>query len=150
VFKHILVPLDGSYYAEMALAYAQNLAQATGAHLTLLTVVPHLQINVEASQMRQMEEWNRRLALDYLKPIHERLLGAGINADYRVVIGEPAQTISDLAEQEAVDIIAMSSRGIRSKGPYIVGSTALKVLQTAPCPTIVLRITEPTEPPAPQ
>lgn len=140
MFRHILVPLDGSRYAEMALVYAQNLAQLTGARVTLLTAVRHHEINMP--RVGQLDEQNRMLALDYLKPIQQRLKDAGIDTDVRVMLGEPAQAVADLAGETEVDLICMTSRGLGGKGPYVLGSNAVKTLQTAPCPVLVLRITE--------
>ena len=71
MFGHILVPLDGSRYAEMALAYARNFAHLTGARVTLLTVA--LQHLISMPHVQRLDEQNRRLALDYLKPIQQRL-----------------------------------------------------------------------------
>lgn len=144
MFEHILVPLDGSCYAEMALAHARNLAHLTGARVTLLTVAMHHLISMP--HVQRLDEESRRLALDYLKPIQQRLESSGVNADVQVVIGDPAQAIVDVAKQEKVDVIIMSSRGVGMKGAYVLGSVALGVLQTASCPVLILRITERSQP----
>ena len=137
MFKHILVPLDGSEQAERALAYARELVQATGARLTLLTVILRFQHSLP--RIEHLEETSRRLALDYLEPVAEKL-PAGVRCDLRVTFGEPAEAITTLARDENVDLIVMSTHGTGATGRDALGSVALKVLRTAPCPVTMVRI----------
>ncbi len=48
--------------------------------------------------------------------------------------------IVQYAREHDIDLVVMSTHGIGAKGGYAMGSVALKVLQTAPCPVLLRRI----------
>jgi nucleotide-binding universal stress UspA family protein len=140
MFTHLLVPLDGSEYALRALAYAEDLAKATGARLTILGVllrpegegphVPRLDEHSEAALQSQFDE--------LVAQVKQR---SGLDAvDSVVRLGEPAHQITDYAQSEGADLIVMSTHGLGATGMYALGSIALKVLMTAPCPVFMVRI----------
>ena len=144
MIRHILVTLDGSEYSERALDHARELAQATGARLTLFSVVlrpdsPH------TPTVPKLDEDSRKRALAYLVRKAGPLREAGLeNVATEVRFGEPASLIADLAAEQGVDLIAMSTHGLGASGRYALGSIAFKVLMTAPCPVFMVRIPEMT------
>ncbi len=140
MIKHILVPLDGSAYAEKALVVAQDLAHSTGAHVSLLTVI--LRFGSVLPSQRQLEESSQAHIRQYLHPIRDRLAQDGLDVSAHVDFGNPADAIADFARQEGVDIIVMATHGIGNRSTYALGSVALKVLQIAPCPITMLRVVE--------
>jgi nucleotide-binding universal stress UspA family protein len=138
--KHILVPLDGSEYSEKALGFAIDLAQTTGARISLLTVI--LRFGVVLPSRQQLEESSRSHIRDYLHPIRDRLVEQGLQVSAHVDFGNPADAIADFANQEKVDLIVMSTHGVGSRGAYALGSVAMKVVQIAPCPVTMYRTVE--------
>lgn len=144
MFRHILVTLDGSEYSERALGYARDLAQATGARISLISVIlrpdsPH------TPTVPKLDEDSRKRALAYLDGKAGTLRAAGVkDVATEVRFGEPASLIADLATERQVDLIAMSTHGLGASGRYALGSIALKVLMTAPCPVFMVRIPEMT------
>lgn len=56
-----------------------------------------------------------------------------------VQVGEPAEEIADMARLEQVDLIVMGSRGLSPLKEILLGSVSNRVLQTAPCPVLVVR-----------
>jgi nucleotide-binding universal stress UspA family protein len=150
LFKHVLVPLDGSALAGDILSSASALARSSAARLTLLRIVPPvplLMVDVdmafayppfvedddatahlveEASQ--QLDEVSRRLADE-----------TGVAVDTHVVVaGHIAQAIIDFASGHAVDVIAMSTHG-RGASRFLLGSIADKVLRGSSLPMLVQR-----------
>ncbi len=141
MYTRILVPLDGSEYAERALSHVQDVAHAFGARVSLLTVM--LRYGPYHPMLERMEEVSREHISGYLKPIEERLRAAGIKVSSHIQSGEPADAIAEFASNASVDLIAMSTYGVGSRGRYFLGSVALALIQIAPCPVTLIRTVEP-------
>lgn len=147
MFNHILVTLDGSEYGERALTYAANLAQTAGARVSLLSVIVTAAESPGASGSAQPDENRGRLWLNYLDQQAEVLRKAGVSEVLTSVrYGEPARMIAELAREQQVDLIVMSTQGSGADDRYALGSVGMKVLMTAPCPVFMVRINKP-EPP---
>jgi nucleotide-binding universal stress UspA family protein len=138
MFKHILVPLDGSLLAERALAPATNFAEAMSAKLTLLRVVP--QFAILAADPMLYEEMNRlgdEESLSYLRSKADALnLSVPINVTSET--GQPADTIIQFAENHKVDLIMISSHGRSGLNRWVYGSVAERVMRQAPCATTII------------
>ena len=137
---HILVPLDGSELSEKALNLGKDLARATGARMSIVTVVLRYGKSVPGQQ--ELESESRKQIGDYLDPIRDQLTAEGLQAVSSVEFGNPADAIADFAKREGVDLIITSTHGVGRSAKYALGSTALKVLQIAPCPVTMLQVTE--------
>lgn len=118
--KQILVPLDGSALAERALPYAQQLARATSAQITLLRVAPS----------------STAAAEEYMAQIKERLDGE-LKIQTRIVSGVPALAIVPAARELAADLIVMTSHGRTALGRAVYGSVTDAVLRNASVPVLV-------------
>lgn len=142
LYRKILVPLDGSALAEVALRHAGSLAWAYGAEVTLLRVIqiswplnaPDAGIEGNLALDRAREE-----ARTYLKALCGELREQKIVAHAVVLSGPAAETIVDYARQEGVDLIVMSNRGRSGLSRWVFGSVAERVLQGAPCPVLLVR-----------
>ena len=132
MIRHILVPLDGSEHAELALSFARYMAQATSARLSLLSVV-HSYGQGLPSQLR-MDQSSRVHIRNYLQPLRDQLGQSGLDVSTHVDFGDPADAIVDYARQEAVDMIVICAR----RGGCTLGTIASKVLEVSPCPVTVL------------
>jgi nucleotide-binding universal stress UspA family protein len=146
MFNQILVPLDGSEYGERALAYAREVAQIAGARVSLLSVIVTATSPVMPEVLEPEGERGRRW-LAYLDEQAQGLRDEGVESVTTYVrFGEPARMITDLAREEQADLIVMSTEGLGADGRYALGSIALKVLMTAPCPVFMVRINRPVPP----
>lgn len=142
MFDRILVPLDESEYSERALVPAQDLAKATGASVTLIGVLLR-PTSVHVTAVPKLDEQSRLRLKQYLDGHAEAVRQAGIeHVTTEVRFGEAAGSIADLAREEQMDLIVMSTHGLGASGRYALGSVALKVLMTAPCPVFLQRIPE--------
>lgn len=144
-YKHILIPLDGSELAEMALNDAVAIAHLSHAEITLLHVVPPIE-NVLAVDVAypiyldQQWENQKTLALDYLSNIGKRL-GDGSAPVHKVVeMGPAAESIIDYAHQHPIDLIIMSTHGRSGLQRWVYGSVADKVLRGAGVPVLLVRV----------
>jgi nucleotide-binding universal stress UspA family protein len=150
LFKHVLVPLDGSALAGDILASAADLARCGGARITLLRIVPPvpmMSVDVDMAftypPIIQDEVATARLVEEETKRVDEqaqRLADeTGMNVEAHVVVaGRVANAIVDFADGHGVDVIAMSTHG-RGASRFLLGSIADKVLRAGEFPILLHR-----------
>ncbi len=140
MFKHLLVPLDGSELAEAALPMALAVAERFDGKITLLRVVnpPYY-----ASAGHDYAGFNvavRQEGAAYLETQQKKLEESGFNVQVRLMEGDfIADTILDVADMLEVDAIAMSTHGRSGVRRWVFGSVADKVLQRARIPILLVR-----------
>lgn len=137
----ILVPTDGSGTAFKAVGKAIQLAEATGAELTLLMVVDFNK-NVAAFEQVSLSGYVpaelKIAAYQFLADLMH-VIPREIPAHTRVETGEPADTILDVAEEEESDLIVMGGRGFGTFRRIVMGSVSSQVMQQAHCPVLVVK-----------
>jgi len=136
MWERILVPLDGSSLAELALAYAEELAIAFNSEVVLLYVS-----EPRESQYRHMQQ----LYLDGVsKQVREHIKE---HAEVRAIVlpGEPAEQIIDYAEKNNVSVIIMASHGRSGIMPWATGGVANKVLHTTRVPVLLIKVVKPPQ-----
>ena len=139
----ILVPIDFSEPAALALAHARALAATHRARLDLLHVVE--EPTFPAMYSAAMHELYGRVpdvrqqALDALKA----LLAEGEEPDavsgLHVVKGRAADEILRFTTAHDIDLIVMASQGLTGLEHLVLGSVAEKVIRHAPCPILVVK-----------
>ena len=149
MFKHILVPLDGSFLAEAALAPALALAAKFGSEITLLRVTSMSTVYYAdpygggAALLVEMRRQARKETADYLKARKGELRQQGYIVHTQAMEGEsPADAILDVAESQNVDTIVMSTHGRGGLARWVYGSVADKVLRHAEVPILLVRAKE--------
>lgn len=141
-YKSLLVPLDGSGFAEQALDYAEKLAAVTGARLTLATAVPEGPVLGELVTPPALptvweDEANKMKA--YLGEVADGLRARGITVDTRVEYGLPADVLLHVADAVQADLVVMATHG-RSGLPRLwLGSVAMKTVQVCHRPVLLVR-----------
>lgn len=141
MFSRVVVPLDESPYAERALSYAQGVLEAGGT-LSLLTVV-QVPSGGGDDPISRLQAQRPERARQYLEEQASALRGRGVNVEAEVIeSGDTAERIVERATQSNAEVIVMSTHGLGASGRYALGSVALKVLMTAPCPVFMIRIQE--------
>lgn len=143
----ILVPLDGSILAEKALPYAEALAQKFEAELILVWVVQELTLlpldygGVAVPPLDTLLTQARREAAAYLSQLQEKFRQQNIPTR-RVVLQSHsvADAIIDLAHREKVDVIVKTTHGRSGLSRWLFGNVAARVLQRAPCPVFLVRV----------
>jgi nucleotide-binding universal stress UspA family protein len=142
-YKHILVPLDGSELAELALADAFSLAQLNEAEVVLLQVIsPFDYIVGDTTPMVFADELvkaHQDAALHYLEEITGRKECRNLRVRLAVATGTPAETIIDYAHREPIDLIVMATHGRSGLRRWVYGSVADKVLRGADVPVLLVR-----------
>jgi nucleotide-binding universal stress UspA family protein len=139
-FDKLLIPLDGSRFAEAALPKAVELVRNNpGATLILLraaeaTTFPGVDpIDAQVSVVHEAE--------DYLETVAARLRADGVSGVRTSVwYGAAAPAIIEAAERANADLIVMSTHGRSGVGRLIVGSVAESVLRGARTPIFLIRV----------
>lgn len=136
MYDRILVPLDGSTEAEIALPYAEEIAVRFAAELILVSV------------SEPTGEEKDDLYLSYLERVKERVRGQlqewgakeGAKLRSEVLLGRPANQILTYAEENTVSLIVMASRGRSGHGPWLLGNIAAKILRAINKPVLLVRV----------
>jgi len=135
MYERILVPLDGSSEAEIALPYAEEIAAKVGAEIILASVSEQAAVETDhlyRSYLERMEEQVKRQLKDW---------GAREEARVKseVLLGRPASEILRYADESNISLITMASRGRSSRGPWLLGNIAAKVLRATGRPVLLIR-----------
>ena len=147
MFKHILIPTDGSAVAAKAIQAGVQLAAEMGATVTgYYAVEPpptHLYGEGYLAERRLVDELERRAAENARKSVDEiasAARAAGVRCETRVgksVV--PYKGIVDAAEKNGCDAIFMASNGHRGLTGLLLGSVTQKVLTHSKIPVLVYR-----------
>jgi nucleotide-binding universal stress UspA family protein len=139
MFTHILVPLDGSAYAEGAIEPARSLAEKYDARITLLTVIMEFPESIVQQPIPDQHSETR--GRQYLEDVRAtKLGGVSVPVDIQVTRGMPAESIAEVALASQADLIVMSTHGTGSTMPirHTLGSIAWKILRDAPCHVLLI------------
>lgn len=144
MFKHILLPTDGSELSKKAIDGGLELAKAIGARVTAYVCLeeypytPFSEIVVEAPQaFRDRIESQAKL---YLNEIKTAAAALDVPCDAEMTtFAVPYLGIIDAAERHGCDVIFMSSHGRRGLSGLLLGSETQKVLTHTDIPVIVYR-----------
>jgi len=143
MYKKILVPLDGSEVAEIALPHALNLVKQSHGELILLSVVqaltPMVTPDMVAIDTEPIIEQMEAQAEAYLAHLLQKL-EPEVHAK-KVIVRETsvADAIVNYATQSGVDLIVMSTHGRSGISRWVYGSVAERVLRAAHCPVLLIR-----------
>jgi nucleotide-binding universal stress UspA family protein len=141
--RSILVPLDGSAFAEHALPLALTLARRAGATLQVLRVVPSLSVVVpegvgwlDADLLGQL----RAQVEAYLDEVVKRLAAvSSVPVSGAVQQGDVAVCIHDHAVRSGADLVVMSTHGRGALARFWLGSVADELLRRLPMPVLLVR-----------
>lgn len=144
VYKTILVPLDGSKRAEAILPHVEALAQRCEAEVVFVRVlepIPYVSgpEGTPVTLREQELELRRKDAEQYLKARRGEFREKGIEAKGVVFQGPVVEAITDAAEREEADLIAIASHGRSGLAQCFYGSVAAGVLNRADRPLLVIR-----------
>lgn len=138
MYDRILVPVDGSNSATVALDHALEIATDHDATVTLLYVAD----TNKPSQTRagtNVVDVLEREGDEIVSDARERAADSDAPATTDVVQGMPYDAIVDYAERKDVDLVAMGTHGRDGLKRYVVGSVAERVVNTAPMPVLTVR-----------
>jgi nucleotide-binding universal stress UspA family protein len=130
-FGRILVPLDGTAFAEHALSLAQVLGHVYGASLAILTV-----------EATESSDTSSKLSDDYLDHIAWQLKASQLSVQTMKKSGQIAHQINELSREIQADLIVMSTHGMPGLDRLYAGDVANKLIRILSVPLLLLRPTE--------
>lgn len=150
MYKHLLIPTDGSELSARAVEKGVELANSLGASVTFIYVQPEypLPIGGIGAEGLLITHATRE---EFTKSAHllaERILGealetarkAGAQADSETSISDnPFQVIVKMAQDKGCDLIFMASHGRKGLAGILIGSETHKVVTHSTVPVLVYR-----------
>jgi nucleotide-binding universal stress UspA family protein len=123
VYKDILVGTDGSATARIAVDRAVDVAKATGARVTVLSVgrpdKTAMVVEAEAA----------------------RLADRGVEIRTKTVDGDPASGLVQEVEDGGYDLLVVGNKGMTGASRFFLGSVPNKVSHHVPCALLIVRTT---------
>lgn len=140
MYKHILLPTDGSELSHKAVLHGIELARTTGAKVTGLCVVLRGITPRGLGDTMVDEQTLNRNAETFLAFVSEEAKKAGVACDCFFVAGDSvAEEIVRAAERTGCDLICMASHGRLGLRSLLMGSETTKVLHYSKVPVLVSR-----------
>lgn len=145
MFKHLLLPIDGSKLSEAAVQKGVAFAKSLNARITGFYVMPEFHIFAYRTEM--VEDTKEEFAKDcrvhaeqYLAVVEQAAKAAGVACDTAVATSDhPYEAIIQAAQEKHCDLIMMASHGRRGVQGLLLGSETQKVLTHSKIPVLVYR-----------
>lgn len=148
MFKHLLLPTDGSRLSERAVQRGIEFAKEIKARVTALHVIPEFRMMADESFVlptsvdlkRRYDKEARARAEKMFARIGKRAQAAGLKYESVAVMGDaPYEAIIAVAKKRRCDLILMASHGRRGLSGLLLGSETAKVLTHSKIPVLVVR-----------
>ncbi len=147
MFKHILVPTDGSQLSTDAVKRAVDFAKDSGARITFFFAKPDYPVAfygegalIDPTTPEKFAEMADKQAGDVLSDCTTIAVGAGVPCTTVSVTSDvPYEAIIDAADSTGCDLIFMASHGRRGISGLLLGSETQKVLTHSRVPVLVYR-----------
>ena len=148
MYKHILLPTDGSKLSEKAVKQCIQLAKSIGAKITAINAMPQFQMMMDegfvmpnvAMVKKRFEDETTKRSKQLLGEVKAEALAAGVDCDcVSVISGVPYEAIIKHAKKAKCDLIMMASHGRKGLSSILLGSETAKVLTHSTIPVLVVR-----------
>jgi nucleotide-binding universal stress UspA family protein len=147
MFKHLLVPTDGSDLSTRTVARAIAFAKETGAHITFFYAQQEYPIPMYGEGALlvpitpdQFTQATSAEAKGILAKARQQANEEGVDAATDTQVNDiPYEAIIDAAKRHACDLIFMASHGRRGVAGFLLGSETQKVLTHTDIPVLVYR-----------
>src|SRR5947208_4144470 len=138
MYRRILVAVENSTADRTILEHVAALGKLTGAELLLVHVADGWAArNFDQLKLRESEEM--KADREYLNRLRDDLTERGFTVETRLAMGDPATELIRVAEEQSVDLIAMSTHGHRFLSDLLHGTTADRVRHLVKVPVLLLR-----------
>jgi nucleotide-binding universal stress UspA family protein len=148
-FKKILVPTDFSRHSAEAVAAAADLSRRYEASVTLAYVFEPVTYALPEGHVMQsppqIEEMHAVFEERLVQAQAEATAAGALRVTAKLLTGPVAGEITDFAATESFDLIVMGTHGRTGLRHLVLGSVAEKVVRTAPCAVLTVRVREPAQ-----
>lgn len=139
MFRNILVPLDLSNKAQIAVDTAVAMVQADSPQVTLLHVIETIQ-DLAADEIEDFYRVLRQRAEETLARWADHLEQRGLQVHREIVVGERATEIARLAEELGCDLIILRSHRVDPESPMGgIGTISHQVAVLAGCTVLMMK-----------
>ena len=145
MFEHIIIPLDGSHFAETAIEPALSLAAKFDSEITLVQVIEpidYMFTDLAVHSAELLDDLRRSSydeALAYLSKWKGELQQQGYTVHARILRGDHvAPALLDMLAEIDVDLVVMSTHGRTGLRRWVMGSVAERVLRHADGPILLI------------
>jgi len=147
MYRHILIPTDGSELAEHAVTNGLSLAKSVGAKVTVIIVEERIDASAwslaEHGALKEIAKYTEQiktLAASVLNRVADAAKQAGVPCDtIQVEDVQPYEAIIATATDRGCDLIVMASHGRGGLSAIVLGSVTNKVLTHTKIPVLVCR-----------
>jgi nucleotide-binding universal stress UspA family protein len=147
MFKHLLVPTDGSDLSEGAVERAVSFAREAGARITFFYAKPDFPVSfygegalIDPMTPEKFAEMAEKQAQEILAKAVREAMAAGVQCDTVTTVSDTAyEAIIKTADEHNCDLIFMASHGRRGLTGLLLGSETQKVLTHSDIPVLVYR-----------
>ncbi|HRQ58026.1 MAG TPA: universal stress protein [Azoarcus taiwanensis] len=147
MFKHLLVPTDGSELSQATVKRAVSFAKETSARVTFFYAQPDFPMPIygegaliDPTTPEQFAKSAKEEADRILEAAKKVADDAGVTADSDTVVNEvPYEAVIDAADRHGCDLIFMASHGRRGISALLLGSETQKVLTHSKIPVLIYR-----------
>ena len=146
MYRHILIPTDGSELAQRAVPHGLSLAKAVGAKVTAVTVehtfnvysVPESKMNLMPKEFAAYTAHAKEHAAAILNNVAQAAKAAGVPCEtLQMIHDHPYQAIINAANERGCDLIVMASHGKSGIEAMLIGSVTTKVITHTKIPVLV-------------
>ncbi|MBV8140547.1 MAG: universal stress protein [Acetobacteraceae bacterium] len=146
-YRRFLLPIDFSDHSKRTTEYATRLAALTGASIHVMHVfqIPEYPgafyhgLYLENETVKVHLETSKQEADVQLSLVADQIRANGLEAEAILRAGNPYHEIVNAAKEIPADLIVIGSHGYAGLGRLLLGGTADRVLQYAPCPVLVVK-----------
>lgn len=157
MFDKILVAVDSNDTCQPVFNKALSLAQLTAVNLMLVnvispfdeqypypiyaypnTAVPALYGEVLKEYIQQSEKIKQD-KIKFLSQLCQQAIDLGINAEFKILFGDPSRVICEIAQAWNADLIIIGRRGRTGLSELFLGSVSNYVLHHAPCSVLTVQ-----------
>jgi nucleotide-binding universal stress UspA family protein len=150
MYKRVVVPLDGSELAELALPHAVELARVSGAGIHLIRVVdltsgqPYgAYLAFEAAGYAEAANLEESESREYLSATRRQLEARGFRVTTETRRGPASHEVNQVVQPD--DVVVMATHGRGGLRRWLLGSVAEEVVRHSPVPVLLVRADHPVE-----
>ena len=148
MINKILVAIDGSETADLALNFGLDIATKYSAEVLIISVFDTISQSLVSQGMlyapnsitkylEELEAFHKRVLVEALKK--EKKLKSNLNVSTKLLTGRAADIIVETANEGGFDLIVMGSRGLGGIKEFFLGSVSDRVADEAKCPVLIVK-----------
>ena len=138
MYKKILMPVENSPFDDAIVDHVRDLARLHGSSIVLIHVADGWAArNISQLSLRESEEMKKDR--EYIEQVSASLESEGLDAEALLASGDPASEITQAAQREGCDLIAMSTHGHKFIGDLVHGSVSNSVRHSSTIPVLLVR-----------